>query len=56
MNLVGRNYILGSLPVMLQEQLDAIKKEIWWVHMNSAPQKLGYSEELSSPMRSLSVP
>ena len=34
---------------MLQEQLDAINEEIRWVIPNSAPQKLGFSEELSSP-------
>ena len=38
-----------TLTVMLQEQLDAIKEEIRWVIVNSAPQKLGFSEELSSP-------
>ncbi|XP_060990984.1 liprin-alpha-1-like [Dama dama] len=37
-----------TLPVMLQEQLDAISEEIRWVHPNSARQKLGFSEELSS--------
>ena len=38
-----------TLTVMLQEQLDAINEEIRWVIPNSAPQKLGFSEELSSP-------
>ena len=38
-----------TLTMMLQEQLDAIKEEIRWVIVNSAPQKLGFSEELSSP-------
>ena len=38
-----------TLTVMLQEQLDAINEEIRWVIPNSAPQKLSFSEELSSP-------
>ena len=38
-----------TLTVLLQEQLDAINEEIWWVIVNSGPQKLGFSEELSSP-------
>ena len=38
-----------SLTVMMQEQLDAINEEIQWVIPNSAPQKLSFSEELSSP-------
>ena len=38
-----------TLTVMLQEQLDAINEEIPWVIANSAPQKLVFSEELSSP-------
>ena len=38
-----------TLTVMLQEQLDTINEEIRWVMPNSAPQKLGFSEELSSP-------
>ena len=37
-----------TLSAMLQEQLDAINEEIRWVIPNSAPQKLGFSEELSS--------
>ena len=37
------------LTVMMQEQLDAINEEIRWVILNSGPQKLGFSEELSSP-------
>lgn len=45
-----------TLPVMYQEPLDAISEEIRWVRPNSAPQNLGFSEELSSPTRSLSVP
>ena len=40
-----------TLAMMLQEQLDAINKEIRWV----CP-KLGSSEGLSCPQRSLSVP
>ena len=36
----------------MQEQLDAINEEIRWVILNSAPQKLGFSEELSSPRSS----
>ncbi|XP_060990983.1 liprin-alpha-1-like [Dama dama] len=35
---------------MLQEPLDAISEEIRWVRFNSAPQNLGFSEELSSPL------
>ena len=35
--------------VRVQEQLDAINEEIRWVIPNSAPQKLGLSEELPSP-------
>ena len=38
-----------TLTVMLQEQLDAINEEIQWVIPNSTPQKLSFSEELSSP-------
>ena len=38
-----------TLTVMMQEQLDAINEEIRWVILNSGPQKLGFSEELSSP-------
>ena len=38
--------------VMLQEQLDAINEEIRWVCLNSAPGKLGFSEELSSLRKS----
>ena len=38
-----------TLTVMLQKQLDAINEEIQWVTAKSAPQKLGFSEELSSP-------
>ena len=38
-----------TLTVLLQEQLDAINEEIQWVIANSGPQKLGFSEELSSP-------
>lgn len=45
-----------TLPVMPQEQLDAVSEEMRWVRPSSAPQKLGFSEELSSPMRSLGVP
>ena len=45
-----------TLPGMLQQQLDSSNEEIRWVCPNSAPQKLGFSEELSSPRRSLSVP
>lgn len=42
-----------TLPVMPREQLDTISEETRWVCPNSAPQKLGFSEELSSPTRSL---
>ena len=45
-----------TLPVMPQEHLDAVSEEMRWVHLNSAPQKLGFSAELSSPKRSLGVP
>ena len=45
-----------TLPVMPREQLDSISEEIRWVRPNSAPQKLGFSEELSSPTRRQSVP
>lgn len=45
-----------TLPVTVEEQLDASNKEIWWVRPNSAPQKLGFPEALSSLRRSLSVP
>ena len=38
-----------TLTVMMQEQLDVINEEIRWVMPNSAPQKLGFFEELSSP-------
>ena len=38
-----------TLTVMIQEKLDTINEEIQWVIANSAPQKLGFSEELSSP-------
>ncbi|XP_070214088.1 liprin-alpha-1-like isoform X1 [Bos mutus] len=37
-----------TLTVMLQEKLDTTNEEIQWVIANSAPQKLGFSEELSS--------
>ncbi|XP_070315768.1 liprin-alpha-1-like [Odocoileus virginianus] len=45
-----------TLSAMLQHQLDAINEQIRWVCLNSAPQKLGFSEELSSPRRCVSVP
>ena len=35
-----------TLTVLLQEQLDAINEEIWWVIANSGPQKLGFSVEI----------
>ena len=35
--------------VKLQEQLDTINEEIRWVIPNSAPRKLGFSQELPSP-------
>ena len=38
-----------TLTVMPREQLNAINKEIQWVHLIPAPRKLGFSEELSSP-------
>ena len=37
-----------TLTVMLQEKLDTTNEEIQWVTANSAPQKLCFSEELSS--------
>nr|CAI9693568.1 unnamed protein product [Rangifer tarandus platyrhynchus] len=46
----------NTLPGMREEQLDAVNEEIWCVRPNAAPQKLGFSEKLSSPTRSLSVP
>ena len=45
-----------TLLVIIQQHLDAINKEIRWVRRKSAPQKLGFSEELSSPTRPMSVP
>ena len=45
----GRQADAKSLTVMMQEQLDAINEEIQWVIPNSTPQKLSFSEELSSP-------
>ena len=45
-----------TLPVMPQEHLDTVSEEMWWVRPNSAPKKLGFSQELSSPTRCLSVP
>ena len=45
-----------TLAMMLQEQLDAINKEIRWVRPSPAPWKLSSSEDLSCPQRSLSVP
>ena len=44
-----------TLPVMPQEHLDTVSEEMWWVRPNSAPKKLGFSEELSS-RRSLGAP
>ena len=44
----GRQADAKTLTVMMQEQLDVINEEIRWVILNSA-QKLGFSEELSSP-------
>ena len=32
----------------IQEQLDRINEEIWWVRRSPAPRRLGFSEELSS--------
>ena len=45
----GRQADAKTLTVTLQEKLDTINEEIQWVIANSAPQKLGFSEELSSP-------
>ena len=37
-----------TLAMRIQEQLDKIDEEIWWVHLSPAPRRLGFSEELSS--------
>ena len=37
-----------TLAMRIQEQLDKINEQIRWVCQSPAPQKLGFSEELSS--------
>ena len=37
-----------TLAMRIQEQLDRINEEIWWVRRSPAPRRLGFSEELSS--------
>ena len=37
-----------TLAMRIQEQLDKINEEIWWVRLSPAPRRLGFSEELSS--------
>ena len=37
-----------TLAMRIQEQLDNINEEIWWVRLSPAPQRLGFSAELSS--------
>ena len=40
--------VAKTLAMRIQEQLDKINEEIWWVCLSPAPQRLGFSEELSS--------
>ena len=35
-------------PGRIQKQLDGINEESWWVRLSPAPQRLGFSAELSS--------
>ena len=37
-----------TLAMRIQEQLDKINEEIWWVCLSPAPRRLSFSEELSS--------
>ena len=37
-----------TLAMRIQEQLDKINEEIWWVRLSPTPRRLGFSEELSS--------
>ena len=37
-----------TLAMRIQEQLDRINEEIWWVCLSPAPRRLSFSEELSS--------
>ena len=37
-----------TLAMRIQEQLDKINEEIWWVRLSPAPLRLGFSAELSS--------
>ena len=37
-----------TLAMRIQEQLDKINEEIWWVRLSPAPRRLGFSEDLSS--------
>ena len=36
-----------TLAMRIQEQLDNINEEIWWVRLSPAPLRLGFSEQLS---------
>ena len=36
-----------TLAMRIQEQLDKINEEIWWVRLSPAPLRLGFSEQLS---------
>ena len=40
--------VAKTLAMRIQEQLDRINEEIWWVRLSPAPRRLGFSEELSS--------
>ena len=40
--------VAKTLAMRIQEQLDKINEEIWWVCLSPAPRRLGFSEELSS--------
>ena len=40
--------VAKTLAMRIQEQLDRINEEIWWVRRSPAPRRLGFSEELSS--------
>ena len=39
--------VAKTLAMRIQEQLDKINEEIWWVCLSPAPRRLGFSEELS---------
>ena len=40
--------VAKTLAMRIQEQLDKINEEIWWVCLSPAPRRLSFSEELSS--------